>query len=57
MDGVVLADALTKPIAKQQRAQDEVAASLASYQQAIVARSLADVQSQSGVTAPPPKST
>jgi arylsulfatase A-like enzyme len=55
MDGVVLADALKWPTKKQVHRHDLLAPKLAAYQQAILARSLADIQGQTGIIGPPPK--
>jgi arylsulfatase A-like enzyme len=55
MDGVVLADALSRPTDQQQSAQDHLATSLKEYQAALMARSKADIAQQSGDSTPPPK--
>lgn len=47
MDGVVLADALARPTPAQQQAQDTIASGLLRYQDAIIARTLADLNAQS----------
>lgn len=55
MDGVVLADALTRPTSQLVRRQDGIASQLLAYQQAIEARSHADVLGQKDATPPVPK--
>ncbi|GAC1519952.1 MAG: hypothetical protein NVS2B16_26700 [Chloroflexota bacterium] len=52
MDGVVLADALARPTAAQQRAQDILASPLLHHQNAIIARSRADLEAQIPITHP-----
>jgi len=53
MDGVVLADALVRPTDAQLQAQDTVASPLTAYQQAIIARSQADIAAQQTVVRQP----
>jgi hypothetical protein len=55
MDGAVLADALSRATDDQHSAQQDLAGRLKHYQSALIARSKADIASQSGDSTPPPK--
>lgn len=54
VDGIVLADALTRPTAVHQRAQDDLQGALTAHQRAIIAQSEADIAAQKTYVEPTP---